>query len=174
MSALPTPSSTATDDTASARPEARFEALTLDRLDAVLAVEQRAYSHPWTRGNFIDSLAAGYRAEVLVDTRAGLVGYYVAMAGVDEMHLLNLTVAPEHQGRGWGRGWSWRRGGCVLVAWRARLGLVDGDFSLGSHHGFVSTHHIGESCIFVVSFSSLVAGLACVSGSKRSSMSPAV
>ena len=93
MSALPTPSSTAADDTASARPEARFEALTLARLDAVLAVEQRAYSHPWTRGNFTDALASGYQAQVLM---AGdhLLGYFVAMMGVDEVHLLNITVAP--------------------------------------------------------------------------------
>ena len=72
-------------------------------LDAVLAVERAAYSFPWTRGNFIDSLAAGYLAEMLVDDRAGLVGYYVAMAGVDEMHLLNLTVAPAQQRRGHSR-----------------------------------------------------------------------
>jgi ribosomal-protein-alanine N-acetyltransferase len=40
---------------------------------------------------------------MLVDDRAGLVGYYVAMAGVDEMHLLNLTVAPAQQRRGHSR-----------------------------------------------------------------------
>ena len=102
MSALPTPSSTAADDTASARPEARFEALTLDRLDAVLAVEQRAYPHPWTRGNFTDALASGYQAQVLM---AGdhLLGYFVAMMGVDEVHLLNITVTPEFQRQGWAR-----------------------------------------------------------------------
>ena len=65
-------------------------------LDAVLRVERAAYGFPWTRGNFVDSLAAGYLAELLVD-RDGLIGYYVAMAGVDEMHLLNLTVAPVYQ-----------------------------------------------------------------------------
>ena len=63
-------------------------------LDAVLAVERAAYSFPWTRGNFVDSLAVGYLAELLVSDGDGLVGYYVAMPGVDEMHLLNLTVAP--------------------------------------------------------------------------------
>ena len=72
-------------------------------LDAVLAIEQRAYDFPWTRGNFIDSLAAGYLAERLLDERGALLGYYVAVSGVDEMHLLNLSVAPELQGRGHGR-----------------------------------------------------------------------
>jgi [ribosomal protein S18]-alanine N-acetyltransferase len=66
----------------------------------VLAIENRAYTFPWTRGNFVDSLAAGYHTLVLFDSLAGVVGYYVAMAGVDEMHLLNLTVAPAWQGQG--------------------------------------------------------------------------
>jgi ribosomal-protein-alanine N-acetyltransferase len=72
-------------------------------LDAVMLVERSAYSFPWSRGNFIDSLAAGYLAEALLLQGAGLVGYYVAMQGVDEMHLLNLTVAPAHQRRGHSR-----------------------------------------------------------------------
>jgi [ribosomal protein S18]-alanine N-acetyltransferase len=69
-------------------------------LDRVLGVEQGAYSFPWTRGNFIDSLAAGYLAELLVDDEDTLIGYFVAMPGVDELHLLNLTVAPPWQGQG--------------------------------------------------------------------------
>jgi ribosomal-protein-alanine N-acetyltransferase len=77
-------------------------AMVLDDLDTVLAVETAAYSHAWTRGNFIDSLAAGYLAQVLEAPEAGLVGYFVAMPGVDELHLLNVTVAPAWQGQGLG------------------------------------------------------------------------
>jgi len=72
-------------------------------LDAVVAIEAGAYSFPWTRGNFVDSLAAGYLAEVLEDESRELLGYFIAMAGVDEMHLLNITVAPSWQGQGLGR-----------------------------------------------------------------------
>ena len=79
-------------------------AMTLRDLDAVLAVEARAYGWPWSRGNFIDTLAAGHIAEVLEDRDAGVVGYFVAMPGVDELHLLNVTMAPEWQGRGLGSG----------------------------------------------------------------------
>jgi len=81
---------------------ARFEAMAPVHLDAVMAVEATAYPHPWTRGNFSDSLRAGYQGQLLM---AGdvLLGYFVAMKGVDEVHLLNITVAPEMQGQGWGR-----------------------------------------------------------------------
>lgn len=72
-------------------------------IDAVWAIEQRAYPFPWSRGNFVDSLAAGYLAEVLVAGDGGLCAYFVAMAGVDELHLLNITVSPPWQGRGLGR-----------------------------------------------------------------------
>ena len=72
-------------------------------IEAVAAVEASAYSYPWTRGNFIDSLAAGYLAEVLAGAESGVVGYYIAMPGVDELHLLNVTVAPQWQGQGHGQ-----------------------------------------------------------------------
>ena len=78
-------------------------AMLMRDVETVAAIEATAYSHPWTRGNFIDSLAAGYLAEVLVSHDAGIVGYFVAMPGVDELHLLNVTVAPAWQGRGHGR-----------------------------------------------------------------------
>ncbi len=81
--------------------------MTVRDVDAVVDIEARAYSFPWSRGNFIDSLAAGYGAEVLHVMEAGqvtLAGYFVAMPGVDELHLLNITVAPDWQGLGLGWG----------------------------------------------------------------------
>jgi ribosomal-protein-alanine N-acetyltransferase len=77
-------------------------AMTVNDLGAVMAVEAGAYSHPWTRGNFVDSLASGYLAEVVTGDDAGLVAYFVAMAGVGELHLLNITVATAWQGQGHG------------------------------------------------------------------------
>ncbi|WP_295854516.1 ribosomal protein S18-alanine N-acetyltransferase [uncultured Xylophilus sp.] len=82
--------------------EARFESLTPQDLDRLLPVEDAAYSHPWTRGNFLDSLRAGYEAQQLLADET-LLGYFVAMKGVDEVHLLNLTVAPAYQRQGWAR-----------------------------------------------------------------------
>ena len=82
--------------------EARLEPMTPEWLDAICAVEQRAYTHPWTRGNFTDSLAVGYHCQMLVAGHE-LLGYFVAMKGVDEVHLLNITVAPSQQRQGWAR-----------------------------------------------------------------------
>ena len=67
----------------------------------VLAIEQDIYAHPWTLGNFRDSLQAGYSCWVM-ECEGALVGYGVLMAGVQEAHLLNLSVARGWQRRGFG------------------------------------------------------------------------
>jgi [ribosomal protein S18]-alanine N-acetyltransferase len=72
-------------------------------LDEVMAIESAIYTHPWTRGNFADSLRAGYECRVL---RLGgeLLGYFVLMVAAGEAHLLNLSIAAAHQRSGHGSG----------------------------------------------------------------------
>ena len=76
--------------------------LTEADVEAVVEVEKRAYSHPWSMGNFRDALSAGNWAQGL-KCEDQWVGYYVAMQVLDEVHLLNITVAPSFQGQGWAR-----------------------------------------------------------------------
>ena len=82
--------------------EVQFEPLLAPWLDVVVHIEQRAYDHPWSHTNFVDALHSGYQAQMLV-VNGTVLGYFVAMKGVDEVHLLNITVAPEHQRQGWAR-----------------------------------------------------------------------
>lgn len=70
-------------------------------LDVVTAAEARIYPFPWTRGNFADSLDAGDRAWV-AENDGGLRGYAVVNQVLDEVQLLNISVLPEYQGRGFG------------------------------------------------------------------------
>ncbi|MGV8805093.1 MAG: ribosomal protein S18-alanine N-acetyltransferase [Polaromonas sp.] len=86
--------------------QARFAPMTHAWLPAVLRIEQSAYESPWSQANFSDSLGAGYQMQLLLagpDAAPELLGYFVAMKGVDEVHLLNITVAPAFQRRGWAR-----------------------------------------------------------------------
>ena len=71
-------------------------------LDAVLAIERTIYAHPWTPGNFRDSLQAGYSCWIM-ECGGYLVGYGVVMLGVKEAHLLNISVAQPWQRGGLGR-----------------------------------------------------------------------
>lgn len=70
-------------------------------LDEVMAIEGAIYTHPWTRGNFADSLRAGY-ACMTWRLDGELVGYFVLMAAAGEAHLLNLSIAAAWQRHGQG------------------------------------------------------------------------
>jgi hypothetical protein len=59
--------------------------------EQVLAIERTIYTHPWTLGNFRDSLQAGYSCWVM-ERDGAMVGYGVLMIGVAEAHLLNLST----------------------------------------------------------------------------------
>jgi ribosomal-protein-alanine N-acetyltransferase len=80
-----------------------FHPMRRDDLGEVEALEYGVYSHPWTKGNFQDSLDSGYQCWLARDTEGKLAGYFLLMLMPDEAHLLNITVAPAWQGRGLGR-----------------------------------------------------------------------
>jgi ribosomal-protein-alanine N-acetyltransferase len=79
----------------------RFEPMRETELPSVLEIENAIYEHPWTRGNFADSLRAGYQCWTYrLDRR--LLGYFVLIVAAGEAHLLNLSVAAQSQRRGYG------------------------------------------------------------------------
>jgi [ribosomal protein S18]-alanine N-acetyltransferase len=80
----------------------RFRPMRSEDLDRVMQIEPHLYSHPWTRGNFSDSLQAGYSCWVM-ECAGELAGYGVLMIGVREAHLLNISIAGEWQAKGYGR-----------------------------------------------------------------------
>lgn len=87
-----------------------MERATSDDLEALLEVERRSYSHPWTRRNFEGELAAGERGLLLVLRAAGarggsdrgLRGYCAFQVAAQEMHVMNLAIVPESRRRGLG------------------------------------------------------------------------
>ncbi len=83
-------------------PLPRYRRMTAHDLDAVIAIEEAIYPHPWTRGNFSDSLSAGYHCWIL-ECRSEIAGYTVVAIAAEEAHLLNLSVAGPWQGHGLGR-----------------------------------------------------------------------
>jgi len=75
-------------------------------LDEVLAIEGVSHLHPWTRGNFSDSLSAGHWAYCVRPEVEGAIegsyldpkilwAYCILFPAVDELHLLNITVSPK-------------------------------------------------------------------------------
>ena len=99
----------------------------------VVVTERLAYAFPWSEGIFRDCLRAGYICRV-AELDHLFVGYGILSVGAGEAHVLNVCVAPEHQGHGplllvpglVGH----RLGGGQGVAGDARLVVDDGNASL--------------------------------------------
>jgi ribosomal-protein-alanine N-acetyltransferase len=77
-----------------------FRRMTEADLEAVLKIEYAAFSHPWTRGIFLDSLQS-YDCWLMFEGDQQ-VGHGVINVIIDEAHLLNIAVKPQSQGRGLG------------------------------------------------------------------------
>ena len=115
--------------------------MNIDHLPQVLHIEQSAYSHPWTRGHFVDSIASGYHMPVW-HVGEEVACYLVAMRGVDEVHLLNLTVAPAYQRQGLARMMlqallDWTRSRDAHTIWLEVRASNQRAISIYQAHGFV-------------------------------------
>jgi ribosomal-protein-alanine N-acetyltransferase len=81
--------------------EIRLRDMTAADVDAVLRIEQQVHFHPWTRGMFNDSLCNGYICKVYAAAEE-IVGYAVLVPALDEVHLLDISIAGAHQRMGLG------------------------------------------------------------------------
>ncbi len=88
----------------SAEPQSllHYSPMTASDLKYVIDIENSVYTHPWTVGNFRDSIQAGHRC-LLLNYGEKIIGYGVVMIAADEAHLLNITIAREWQRQGHGR-----------------------------------------------------------------------
>jgi ribosomal-protein-alanine N-acetyltransferase len=84
------------------KPNYQFREMTVGDLDAIMEIEPQIYSHPWTRGNFADSLKSAHNAWLLLQDN-NIIGYALMMMVLDEAHLLNLSISKFYQKRGLGR-----------------------------------------------------------------------
>jgi [ribosomal protein S18]-alanine N-acetyltransferase len=80
-----------------------FSKMEVDDVAQVVAIETSVFPYPWSRGNFLDSLASGYEGWVMRDANQHLLAYFVVMVALDEAHLLTIAVRQDAQGTGVGR-----------------------------------------------------------------------
>jgi len=90
------------DQNKSLKPNLSLRPMHIGDLDVIMQIEPTIYSHPWTRGNFSDSLNSGYSAWVM-EEKGEMIGYALMMMVMDEAHLLNLSIAKHRQKQGLGR-----------------------------------------------------------------------
>jgi len=79
----------------------RLEPLTLEDLPAVLDLESRTYSTPWSEQIFRDELAADGRTYVKAVAASGVLAGYAGLMEVgEEAHITTVVVDPEFRGAG--------------------------------------------------------------------------
>lgn len=81
---------------------ATLRAMRTTDLETVMQNELAAYEFPWTQGIFRECLLAGHGCWVL-ERDGKIIGHGVLSTGAGEAHILNVCIAPRHQGRGHGR-----------------------------------------------------------------------
>lgn len=77
-----------------------FRLMQMQDLDAVVALEEKTFSHPWTRKLYEDALSSYECWMMYVGSEH--VGHGVISQVLDEAHLLNIAIAVEQQGKGLG------------------------------------------------------------------------
>ncbi len=81
-----------------------IEPLSLAHVPHVLEIERRLFPAPWTEGMFLQEVEEKWLSRSFAGLVDGaVVAYVVAWLMRDEVHILNLAVAPEFQRRGFAR-----------------------------------------------------------------------
>ena len=80
----------------------KIHSFTKEDLHGVVKIENRCHLTPWTNKNFIDSYDAKNLFKVLKN-ETDIIGYYIAIFASDECELLNITVKPGLQKKGFGQ-----------------------------------------------------------------------
>ncbi|BCB02111.1 ribosomal protein S18-alanine N-acetyltransferase [Bacillus sp. KH172YL63] len=77
--------------------------MTVDDLDAVMAIENQSFSIPWSRDAFLNEIEQNHLSTYLVaEEDERVVGYCGVWLVVDEGHITNVAVLPDYRGRGVG------------------------------------------------------------------------
>ena len=71
---------------------------TLD-IDGVLAVEQQAFTTPWSREGFVNEMSNELSYYLVLVEAGNIIGYAGMWLIVDEAHVTNVAILPEYRGR---------------------------------------------------------------------------
>jgi ribosomal-protein-alanine acetyltransferase len=69
---------------------------------ALVAIERRAFSDPWSETSFREALTSAWTFGLVAETSRGVAGYLIGRDVAGSGEVLNLAVAPEFRRRGIG------------------------------------------------------------------------
>lgn len=85
------------------RSEIVFSPLSRDKIQAVMEIERRVYSLPWTEAMFLSELALPEQSFFFVmEYRGEIIGYAGFRAFMGEAHIMNIALKPGFTRKGLG------------------------------------------------------------------------
>ena len=80
--------------------EVTFRKMTVKDIDAVYEIEHSSFSLPWTKEAFFYEMMDNQHSYyVLAETADGIVGFCGLWIIIDECHVTNIAIRPEHRGK---------------------------------------------------------------------------
>lgn len=80
-----------------------FRSASIQDLDQILFIEQRAYSQPWSEQKFVDSFNHADIDIQLVMQDQTVAGYCLTLSSLEFVDILNICIDPDYQQQGLGR-----------------------------------------------------------------------
>ena len=80
----------------------RIRSAALADAPALVGIERRAFSDPWSEASFREALASPWTFGLVAETSRGVAGYLIGRDVAGSGEVLNLAVAPEFRRRGIG------------------------------------------------------------------------
>ena len=83
-----------------------LRAMLAEDLSQVLIIERVAQASPWSQPSFEESISRQHRCRVIASrvnaNKESIVAYHIVCPVADELHILNIVAAKQHQGIGLG------------------------------------------------------------------------
>lgn len=77
--------------------------MTVQDIDAIMAIEEEAFTLPWSRNSYLGELKNSFATYLVCDCEGQVAGYAGIWVVFEEAHITNIAVARRFRGQGIGR-----------------------------------------------------------------------
>ncbi len=77
--------------------------LNIDDIESILVLENKCFKVPWSKDSFISELSNKLADYIVMEENHQIVAYLGIWYIIDQGHITNIAVHPEHRGRGYAK-----------------------------------------------------------------------
>lgn len=76
---------------------AQFQPITLKNIDQIIEIENQSFQEPWSKDGFRELISNALYDAIGLFVGHQLAGYVFSYSVVDEIHIMNVAVHPNHR-----------------------------------------------------------------------------